>query len=294
MPDREGSYLLLMKGAPDILIKRASTVFDPHQNKSVPLDTEALSALMSVQSRWSAKGQRVLLLARKYIPTSEHDHESQSFADYITSQAKDLEVIGLVGIVDPPRPEIPEVISICRQAGIKVFMVTGDFKLTAAAIADKCNIITDATRVHGLNDLFSAHDADKGILVDDKGEIHVGRTSLVLEGDDMLKMTDPTWDLACSYEEVVFARTTPEQKLRIVKELQKRHYCVGMTGDGVNDSPSLKQADIGIAMGGGSDVAIEAADMVLLESFSSIVVAIQRGRLVFDNLQKTILYLLRE
>jgi sodium/potassium-transporting ATPase subunit alpha len=105
-------------------------------------------------------------------------------------------------------------------------------------------------------------------------------------------MTDPHWDIACSYEEVVFARTTPEQKLRIVKELQKRGCCVGMTGDGVNDSPSLKQADIGIAMGGGSDVAIEAADMVLLESFSSITIAIQRGRLVFDNLQKSILYLL--
>lgn len=166
--------------------------------------------------------------------------------------------------------------------------------MTAAAIAEKCNIITDATRVHSLNDLFSEIESEKGVLIDDKGQIQLGRTSLVLEGDDMLKMSDPIWDIACSYQEVVFARTTPEQKLRIVKELQKRHYCVGMTGDGVNDSPSLKQADIGIAMGGGSDVAIEAADMVLLESFSSIVVAIQRGRLVFDNLQKTILYLLRK
>lgn len=169
--------------------------------------------------------------------------------------------------------------------------------MTAAAIAEKCNIITDASRVHGLNDLFNENESEKspkGVVVDDKGQIHVGRTSLVLEGDDMLKMSDPLWDVACSYQEVVFARTTPEQKLRIVKELQKRRYCVGMTGDGVNDSPSLKQADIGIAMGGGSDVAIEAADMVLLESFSSIVVAIQRGRLVFDNLQKTILYLLRK
>lgn len=100
------------------------------------------------------------------------------------------------------------------------------------------------------------------------------------------------WPSNSAYEEIVFARTTPEQKLRIVKELQKRDCCVGMTGDGVNDAPSLKQADIGIAMGAGSDVAIEAGDMVLMESFSAIIVALQRGRLVFDNLQKTILYLL--
>jgi sodium/potassium-transporting ATPase subunit alpha len=179
--------------------------------------------------------------------------------------------------------------------------VTGDFKLTAAAIAEKCGIVTNASRTHGLTNLSDSiehHDtkSEKGTITSSEpSDARIAtRTShaLVLEGNDLLKMTDPHWDIACSYEEVVFARTTPEQKLRIVKELQKRGCCVGMTGDGVNDSPSLKQADIGIAMGGGSDVAIEAADMVLLESFSSITIAIQRGRLVFDNLQKSILYLL--
>lgn len=124
MPEREGHHLILMKGAPDILIKRATSVFDPTQNKAIPLDAEAKAEIMNIQSKWSAKGQRVLLLARKYIPVSEHNPESQPYADYITSQAKDLEIVGLVGIVDPPRPEIPEVIRICRQAGIKVFMVS--------------------------------------------------------------------------------------------------------------------------------------------------------------------------
>lgn len=124
MPEEDGSYIMLMKGAPDILIKRASSVFDASQNKSRPLDSQAKAAINDVQSRWSAKGQRVLLLARRYIPTSSYALESQEFADYVTSQAKDLEIVGLVGIVDPPRPEIPEVISICRQAGIKVFMVS--------------------------------------------------------------------------------------------------------------------------------------------------------------------------
>lgn len=124
MPEEDGSYIMLMKGAPDILIKRASSVYDASQNISRPLDEKAKAAINEVQSRWSAKGQRVLLLARKYVPTSPYAPESQEFADYITSQAKDLEIIGLVGIVDPPRPEIPEVISICRQAGVKVFMVS--------------------------------------------------------------------------------------------------------------------------------------------------------------------------
>lgn len=123
MPDREGMFVLMMKGAPDILIKKAISVYDPSQNMSIPLDAEARAAIMDVQSKWSSKGQRVLMLARKYIPAIKAAHESPEFADYITSQAKDLEIIGLVGIVDPPRPEIPEVIKICRQAGIKVFMV---------------------------------------------------------------------------------------------------------------------------------------------------------------------------
>jgi sodium/potassium-transporting ATPase subunit alpha len=98
------------------------------------------------------------------------------------------------------------------------------------------------------------------------------------------------WDQLCAYEEIVFARTTPEEKLRIVREFQARGNCVGMTGDGINDAPSLKAADIGIAMSSGSEVAIEAADIVLLDNFSAILVAIQCGRLVFDNLKKTIIY----
>lgn len=116
--------------------------------------------------------------------------------------------------------------------------------------------------------------------------------SLLLTGTDLMLLNDSQWEQVCQYEEIVFARTTPDQKLRIIKEFQKRENVVGMTGDGVNDSPSLKEADIGIAMGQGSDVAIEASDMVLLDKFSSIITAIENGRLVFDNLKKVIIYLL--
>jgi sodium/potassium-transporting ATPase subunit alpha len=117
-------------------------------------------------------------------------------------------------------------------------------------------------------------------------------TSIVLSGPELISLNDNQWNQLCRYDEIVFARTTPEQKLRIVREFQARDEIVSMTGDGVNDAPSLKAADVGIALGSGSDIAIEAADMVLLESFSAIVEAVRYGRVVFDNLKKTIAYLL--
>jgi sodium/potassium-transporting ATPase subunit alpha len=221
--------------------------------------------------------------------------ESNGFADEVLASATDLTLVGLVGIVDPPRAEIPEVIRTLRGAGIRVFMVTGDFKLTAQAIARECNILTvphnllhDFTALQ--RDYTPPNDApgseDSSEIATEKGGDN-GHQAIALEGPELMMLNDNQWDQLAEYQEIVFARTTPEQKLHIVKHFQSKGEVVGMTGDGVNDAPSLKAADIGIALGSGSDIAIEAADMVLLDSFSAIVSAIISGRLVFGKCDVT-------
>lgn len=174
--------------------------------------------------------------------------------------------------------------------------VTGDFALTAQAIATECGIITNPPNLVKNISALSREDAYSISDSDEKKNLEVvpeaAKTSIILSGPELITLNEYQWEQLCRYDEIVFARTTPEQKLRIVREFQSRDEIVGMTGDGVNDAPSLKAADIGIALGSGSDIAIEAADMVLLESFSAVVEAVQYGRVVFDNLKKTIAYLL--
>lgn len=307
--------LLTIKGAPDVLIDRC-THFTSNSGDTTVLDSNIRSMIEEIKNDWSAHGKRVILLARKILP-AQQPMMSNDLESHITESAKTgLTLVGLVSIVDPPRAEVPRVVQTLRGAGIRVFMVifqstlilymisvlispqvTGDFALTAQAIATDCGIISN---VPSLVDDSRALSRDKNPQydMDKKGfssETNRGcdsKTSIVISGPEMNTLNDNQWDQLCRYDEIVFARTTPEQKLRIVREFQARDGIVGMTGDGVNDAPSLKAADIGIALGSGSDIAIEAADMVLLESFSAIVEAVQYGRVVFDNLKKTIAYLL--
>ena len=251
-----------------------------------------------IKDEWSSQGKRVILLARKVLKVDvvRSDPASGEFErEALEHTRTGLTLVGLLGIVDPPRDEIPEVVRTLRRAGIRIFMVTGDFKLTAQAIAEECGIITNPPNlVHSISMLSRNLPSplagkDPKQLIPSEGD---ASTSIVLSGPELITLNENQWDALCAYDEVVFARTTPEQKLRIVKEYQARDNLVAMTGDGVNDAPSLKQADIGIAPGSGSDIAIEAADMVLLDSFSAIVEAVLYGRVVFDNLKKTICYLL--
>ncbi|KAK5686981.1 hypothetical protein LTS10_001117 [Elasticomyces elasticus] len=295
--DEERQPQLMIKGAPDILLPRCGSYINT-DGFVERLEEQDRRTIEGMKDYWSSQGRRVILLAQKPLESMQFDSVSQPREyelDVMGRASSELILVGLIAIVDPPRAEIPEVVRILRGAGVRVFMVTGDFKLTAAAVAVECGIITQSPKfIDDVTNLAFDEDYLESAGIKEKtpsaesDRIH----SIVMSGADLETLDDSQWDKLCRYDEIVFARTTPEHKLRIVKELQKRHHTVGMTGDGVNDAPSLKQADVGIAMGGGSDVALEAADMVLLDSFAAIVEAVRYGRVVYDNLKKTICYLL--
>ncbi|KAK7053708.1 calcium ATPase [Favolaschia claudopus] len=289
---KPGECMLVVKGAPDVLLRRCSSYMDTEGN-IFPLDEGALAGISAVQEDFAARGQRVLLLAKKVL-SEELPKEVSDLEDYLLATNIELTVVGLVALVDPPRPEILDTVRICRRAGIRFAMVTGDFSSTAAAIARQVGIITTPEKeLKHLADLplntpladIPDYDADK---VDG-----VPLTSLVLSGPEIMTMTESQWKQVLTFDEIVFARTSPQQKLQIVRAFQGGGCTVAVTGDGVNDAPALKQADVGVAMAGGSEVAMEAADLVLLsDNFSTIVTGIKYGRLCFENLRKSILYLL--
>jgi sodium/potassium-transporting ATPase subunit alpha len=197
--------------------------------------------------------------------------------------------VGLISLMDPPKETVPFAIKKCQSAGIKVVMVTGDQPPTAAAIAKQIGIITMKTNEDFKEEGFTPAEAlerAKAIVI--HGDMIVkAYEEGEEEGDRILE----GW---CKKKQIVFARTTPAQKLLIVKANQRLGMIVGVTGDGVNDSPAIKQGDIGISMGiSGSDVTKDAADMILLnDDFASIVDGVEEGRKIFDNLKKTIVYLL--
>lgn len=185
--------------------------------------------------------------------------------------------------MDPARPEVPQAVQECLSAGVKIVMVTGDHPTTAKAIARNIGVISLPTK----EDIA----IEKGI---DPSECEDDARAAVVHGADISLMNDEQWRSILNKDQIVFARTSPEQKLIIVQKFTTAGKVVAMTGDGVNDSPALKQASIGVAMGkSGSDVAREAADLVILDdNFASIVIAIKEGRLLFSNLKKSIAYTL--
>lgn len=197
----------------------------------------------------------------------------------------DYTFAGLISMMDPPRAGTAEAVAECKSAGVKVIMVTGDHAFTAEAIARKVGIIGD---YHTAEEIA----VERGVPVEAVFPADAG--AVVVSGQTLDDFTQAEWDSVLAKQEIVFARTTPQQKLEIVSHLQRLGNVVAVTGDGVNDAPALKKADIGIAMGiTGSDLAKESADAILMDdNFASIVEGIRLGRLLFDNLKKTVAYTL--
>ncbi|KAG1891478.1 hypothetical protein F4604DRAFT_1876576 [Suillus subluteus] len=289
------STWMFVKGAPDVLFPSCGSVLQS-DGTVVKLTSEARQTFATLQEDWSSRGQRVLVLCRKPIEEIKPGLPPNDVEDLMYMEMCDLTLVGLIGIYDPPRSDVSSSISIIRRAGVRVFMVTGDFKLTALAIARQVGIITQRA-VDTIQDVRAAASekvSPKDYYLTKLSDDDPIR-SLVLTGEDVASLTSFDWNVIVgTYTEIVFARTTPDQKMRIVEEIKARgDNTVAVTGDGVNDAPALKAADIGVAMGSGSDVAKEAAALILLNNdFASIPVAIELGRLVFDNLKKVTLYLM--
>ncbi|KAL6890041.1 calcium ATPase [Trichoderma evansii] len=294
--DAQKDYVLMIKGAPDILLSRC-TKYVGEDGDAHDFDESIRWSIEEAKNSWSSEGKRVLALARRSLPSSmiRTNPEENLFEKEALELARTgLTLIGLVGIVDAPREEVPGVIETLHRAGIRTAMVTGDFQLTAQSIARSCGIISvpDA-EVHSIDDLPRVPPDFEPKRNNKSNHLPAETKAIVLTGQDLMTLLPHQWHtLVTEYSEIVFARTTPEHKLQIVREFQSQSYVVAMIGDGVNDAPSLKQADIGISPASGSDIAVEAADMVLLNTFSAIPEAVLYGRVVFDNLKKTIAYLL--
>ena len=278
VPGNTNKEVLFLKGAPDVLLGKCSTFLN-EKGEEIPIDENFMHLYTETYENFGGNGERVLGFARKYLSNTIEREEAvnPSYKDLLKDQLvgkkqgvipmKDLCFIGLVTLIDPPRLEVPQAITDCHTAGVKVVMVTGDHPLTAQAIARKIGLITLPTR--------DALAKEKKCSNEEISEDDVG--AVVIPGSAIPQMTDDDWKIVFSKKEIVFARTSPEQKLTIVKKFSANGNITAMTGDGVNDSPALKQADIGIAMGlNGSDVAREAADLVLLDdNFASIVIGIR-------------------
>jgi Ca2+-transporting ATPase len=246
-------YAVTVKGAPDVVLRLCSH-YQRMDDYTALLDDELRQRILTANDAMTQDALRVLGTAYRITPHPPDTSDPQALE-------KDLVFVGLVGMIDPPRPEVPPALMTARNAGIRTVMITGDYPKTAQAIAESI------------------------------GLLEVGHH--VLTGEDLNAMDDMRLQQEVALTDV-FARVSPEHKLRIVEALRANGQVVAMTGDGVNDAPSIKRADIGVAMGiSGTDVAKESADMVLTDdNYASIVAAVEQGRVIYSNIRKFVYYLL--
>ncbi len=252
IPAAMSEYILFCKGAPEVIVKKCTKII---KGNSIEDLTDAdRNRIFEINTVLASGAMRNLAFAFKYIPDAPEDKKIEELEN-------ELIFNGMVGMIDPPRPEVFDAVAKCKKAGINIIMVTGDHKLTARAIGEELGILGAGDRIV------------------DEEEFSMMKPGQLIDEIENIK---------------VFARVSPEHKVEIVEALKKRDHIVAMTGDGINDAPSLKKADIGLAMGiSGTDVSKEASDMILTDdNFATIVKAIREGRVIYDNLKKFILFLL--
>ncbi len=251
--EEEGGRKAYVKGAPGEVVRRCTRILTADGVREML--PEDRDRILGANDRYARSALRVLALATREMPAGSARYE-------VEETEADLTFAGLAAMMDPPRPEVEEAINKCRTAGVKVIMITGDYGLTAESIARRIGMVR-------------------------------GQPAIVT-GAELEGMEDEELKSRLRDEELIFARVSPEHKMRIAQVLKDMGEVVAMTGDGVNDAPALKAADIGIAMGrAGTDVAKEAADMILIDdNFASIVAAVEEGRAIFDNIRRFITYIL--
>uniref|UniRef100_A0A3B3ZJ14 Uncharacterized protein n=1 Tax=Periophthalmus magnuspinnatus TaxID=409849 RepID=A0A3B3ZJ14_9GOBI len=283
--ENDNRYLLVMKGAPERILDRCNTIMV--QGKEQPMDDEMKEAFQNAYLELGGLGERVLGFCHLFMPEDKYPKGFAFDTDDVNFQTDGLCFVGLMSMIDPPRAAVPDAVGKCRSAGIKVIMVTGDHPITAKAIAKGVGIISEGNE--------TVEDIALRLNIPVSQVNPRDAKACVIHGTDLKDLTQEQMDdILKNHTEIVFARTSPQQKLIIVEGCQRQGAIVAVTGDGVNDSPALKKADIGVAMGiSGSDVSKQAADMILLDdNFASIVTGVEEGRLIFDNLKKSIAYTL--
>ncbi len=244
--------VVFVKGAPREVLQLCTHIM--LDGKMCPLDEVERAEILSANDNYARNALRVLALARRVLPSRQGTYT-------VERVERELTFLGLMAMMDPPRPEVAEAVGICRQAGIRMVMITGDYGLTAESLARRVGML-------------STHNPR------------------IVTGAEVDAMTDPELQHVLK-EEVIFARMAPDHKLRLVSAYQALGEVVAVTGDGVNDAPALRKADVGVAMGVvGTDVAKEAADIIITnDNFATIITAIEEGRAVYDNIRKFITYI---
>lgn len=276
-------YRIITKGAPDFLLLHCNYITVPGSDHKIPLNSNHRKKLETIQNQLSSQALRVLAVAYKdslLPPTKSEEGSIES----------DLTFLGFFGMIDPPRPEAAKAVAICKTAGIIPVMITGDHAITASAIAESIGLIPNTTEK---KENILVHYTANRFHLKTKERKRSNLSPYVISGEELNCLTPEEFH-ECVKNYRVFARVSPEHKVRIVKALQKHGEIVAMTGDGINDAPALKAADIGCAMGKtGTDVAKNAADMILLDdNFATIVSSVREGRGIYGNIKKAVHFLL--